>query len=164
MGMRQKLPLEILQLQSRDSILFILLLSVSLSDNRAVPLKPSCIPFTLFLVGCATLYFISPLWVTGIWSGLPGNKSTGIIPSSSKPGYTLTYFAVSLTKQLCSQHKWQNTWKKHAVSSRYAYHYHIHTAKLPVWCMGSWSTNTRIILVAGLQPTHTYWSSHTVKA
>lgn len=54
MGRRQKVPLEILQLQSRVLILLILLLPVLLSDNTAISLKLSCITVTLFLVGRAS--------------------------------------------------------------------------------------------------------------
>lgn len=61
-------------------------------------------PFSSWM-GCHfELYFISSLWIPVIWSGVPGNKSTWIIPGLFKPGYILMYFAVSLTKQLCLQH------------------------------------------------------------
>lgn len=62
-------------------------------------------PFSSWM-GCHfELYFISTLWIPVIWSALPGNKSTWIIPASFKPRYILMHFAVALTKQLCLQHE-----------------------------------------------------------
>lgn len=62
-------------------------------------------PFSSWM-GCHfELFFISPLWIPVIWSGLPGNKSTWIIPGSFKPGNIFKNFAVSLAKQLCLQHE-----------------------------------------------------------
>lgn len=55
-------------------------------------------PFFSWMGWHFELYFISPLWISVTWSGLPGNKSTWIVQN----GYILMYFAVSLTKQLCS--------------------------------------------------------------
>lgn len=71
-------------------------------------------PFSSWMRCHFELYFISPLWISVTWSGLPGNKSTWIVQA----GYILMYFAVSLRKQLCLQY--QNTWKKHTISTRCA--------------------------------------------
>lgn len=108
-------------------------------------------PFSSWM-GCHfELYFISPLWIPVIWSGVPGNKSTWIIPGLFKPGYIIMYFAVSLRTLFAAwvAKRLKGTYCQQQVCLSLP-HSHRSAAKLVVWYTDSWSINTERILAAGM--------------